>query len=1330
MQKKNVPFPAGHASDFSFKPKTIKIMKKIRFGFAVLLAPLALLHAAENKPSKPNVLFILADDLGWRDLGCYGSRFYETPNIDRLAARGLSFSQAYSASPLCSPTRSSIMTGLAPARIGITVPVCHLPEVILESTVSKAAGRYKKSLTVESATRLKPEYFTLAESFKAAGYATAHFGKWHLGAEPYSPLQQGFDVDVPHTPAPGPYTGYLAPWKVWPGEGQTGDHLEDRMAQEAVRFIKAHKDKPFFVNYWAFSVHAPFSAKAKLIEYYRAKKPVPSDKQNCPEYAAMVHSLDDAVGTLIQTLDEEGLWDNTIVVFTSDNGGNMYDVVNGGPPTSNDPLRAGKATYYEGGTRVPCMIHWPGLTKPSTKTDALAMSTDFFPTFCDVLGIVPPPVPFDGHSLATLLRGEAFDRGPLFCHFPHPMGKTSPYAASWVRDGDWKLIRLYQANDDQTDCFELYNLREDIGESRDRSTDEPDRVKALSAKLSHFLEETHAVLPKPNPAYDPSANVEIAGWRPAQQAGMRAEPAHAVLISMGNDPQFVTTLAPPLAGPLRIEIRMKSSSRGDGAVYWTHGSQPYQRERGTFFAPMHDGQWHDYRLELKAVGPVSALRFDPSSAPGDICVESIRLLSAAGAELKAWTFGDTGQAVDFRYALPWWQTAICLPDDPDKTLVGKDGQLLFDFGGGGIRNFGLCLQPEIASGAKWLRQETLSPRVPVVQTWKDADGVEVLEETFVATPEPGTTHLASRSTSEAETRLYPSVPGRALPPRQALVHVTLKNLTATASIRQPQLRIQCVEPVRYLDREGCVMAGAGTRISASEPIESCLATASNIFLLRLAAVTLPPGATRQVAFRVDRHSPAPLAALTVDQVCRLQSAARQWWEEGDLPFDTLTVPDLGIQGMIESSVRNIWQAREIKNGQPAFHVGPTCYRGLWVVDGSFLLETAALLGRGQDARAGIEYLLSHQKPDGSFEILPKFWKENGIVLWAATRHALLTQDKAWLRAHWPALQRVVKAIQNLRAQALADPASLDYRLLPPGDVDGGISNKTKPEFSNTYWCLAGLKAAIAAARWLGDDASATAWQNEFDDFYAAYRKAAARDTLHDPSGNAYVPTMMGNIDQHVPARGQWAFCHAVYPGQIFARDDALVEGQLAMLSATKVQGMVYDTGWMKEGIWTYFASFYGHAQLWQGRGREAAHVLYAFARHACPTRVWREEQKPVGKGDKEVGDMPHNWASAEFIRLTTHLIELDRGDDLHLFEGLPPEWLGAGMVTRLKGVLTPFGPLTLELRVASDGQNAALTVAPLPANNGCRSIVVHLPSGETKPFVPSKGIQWMMPVKR
>jgi hypothetical protein len=337
----------------------------------------------------------------------------------------------------------------------------------------------------------------------------------------------------------------------------------------------------------------------------------------------------------------------------------------------------------------------------------------------------------------------------------------------------------------------------------------------------------------------------------------------------------------------------------------------------------------------------------------------------------------------------------------------------------------------------------------------------------------------------------------------------------------------------------------------------------------------------------------------------------------------------------------------------------------------------------------------------------------------------LTQDKDWLRSKWHALRRVLENTKKLRDQASKDAKALDYRLLPAGFIDGGLS-EPQPEYSNVQWNLAGLKAAIAAAHWLGETADEKAWQMEYDDFFATFRKAAERDMLKDKYGNAYLPTMMGNYGNHTPQKGQWSFCHAIYPGQVFAIDDPLAQGQMNMLRATKVEGMVCDTGWMQDGLWTYFASFYGHAALWMGHGDEAAQVLYDFANHAVPTRVWREEQKPVGKGNEEVGDMPHNWASAEFIRLAVHLLEIDRGDELHLLEGMPTEWLRPGMTTRLSGVATPFGPLNMSVVVAADGKSAALEVKPLAAN--CKAIIAHLPGGAKREIAPQQGGKITFPI--
>jgi len=497
----------------------------LRFITVLLLAPLAALTAAEKKNDKPNVVFILADDLGWKDTSLYGSTFFETPNIDRLAKRGMLFTQAYAASPLCSPTRGSILTGLYPGRIGITTPCCHEPAVRLEATLAAKAQPYKRALEAVSASRLKTEYYTLAEAFHDDGYVTGHFGKWHLGEEPYSPLQQGFDVDVPHYSGPGPAGSYQGPWKFPPKLnfiGQPGENIEDRMADEAIKFLKTNKDKPFYLNYWAFSVHGPWDSKPEVIEKYRGKAK-PDSAQRNPVYGAMVETLDKNVGKLLDTLDELKIADNTIIVFFSDNGGLYqtnkclvpgYDDI---PITSNAPLRGGKATIYEGGTREPCVVVWPGKVKPASQSDAFFSSVDWYPTLLEMTGVTPKQaVKFDGVSEVPALLGKGAPRDTVFCFFPHyiPAHNIDTVPSVWVRRGDWKLIRFFCDSPDQTDRFELYNLKDDLGETKNLAAEHPDKVKEFDALISEHLKEINAVIPVKNPAYDSTAKAPEPGKKP------------------------------------------------------------------------------------------------------------------------------------------------------------------------------------------------------------------------------------------------------------------------------------------------------------------------------------------------------------------------------------------------------------------------------------------------------------------------------------------------------------------------------------------------------------------------------------------------------------------------------------------------------------------------------------------------------------------------------------------------------------------------------------------------------------------------------------------------
>lgn len=472
-----------------------------------LFATLLLAIASTGRAADPmNVVLILADDLGWADVTINGhTTFYQTPNLERLAKRGMVFSRAYSASPLCSPTRAALLTGLSPARTGIITPSGHEGQAKLEVTRATQAPANQATLNVTSVNRLKPEYRTMAEAFKEAGYATAHFGKWHLGPPPYSPLEHGFDVDVPHFNGPGPKK-FVGPWayekiKSEPAE----EHIEDRMAREAAAFIATNQARPFFLNYWMFSVHAPFDAKPALIEKHKARVN-PADPQRSPTYAAMVESMDDAVGTLLNALEKNGVLEKTVIIFTSDNGGNMYNELDGTTPTNNTPLRGGKATMYEGGTRVPCVIAWPGVTKPASHTSAVVQSEDFFPTLLDGLSLPRAAgQTFDGRSILPALRGEPFERGPVFQFFPHAPGVPDwmPPAVS-VHDGDWKLIRLFHAGEKGAHRHKLFNLREDLGEQSDLAAAQPERVKQLDALIEKFLAQTNAVVPMANPAFDPA----------------------------------------------------------------------------------------------------------------------------------------------------------------------------------------------------------------------------------------------------------------------------------------------------------------------------------------------------------------------------------------------------------------------------------------------------------------------------------------------------------------------------------------------------------------------------------------------------------------------------------------------------------------------------------------------------------------------------------------------------------------------------------------------------------------------------------------------------------
>lgn len=637
--------------------------------FFCLLLPLLANIAAEAGDSKPNVVFILADDLGWSDTTLYDTtRFYNTPNIERLAARGMTFTRAYSSSPLCSPTRASVLTGLSPARHGITSPTCHLPMVVLKPIPSQSGPPNRFSTIPKSVTRLDTKYYTLAEMFKDNGYATGHFGKWHLGAEPYSPLQHGFEVDIPHHAGPGPAGSYVAPWKFKDFDHDPdipNEHLEDRMAKEAIAFIEKHQEKPFFLNYWMFSVHAPFDAKKALIEKYRKRVDV-KDRQRSPTYAAMVESMDDAVGALLDTLDRLKIADNTIIIFASDNGGNMYNEVDGTTATSNFPLRGGKATMYEGGVRGPAIVVQPGKIAPKSTSGEIIQSSDFYPTLLEMLAIDPQPQQtFDGVSIMPALRGKPLARNAIFTYFPHAPGVPDwlPPAIS-VHQGDWKLIRIFYGGKDGQHRYKLFNLKEDIGEQKNLAAMLPKRVKELDALIENHLADTNAVRPLPNPKFDttkyrpelegrgklkpsirsakkqPASTALVAGWRPGGTCELSAVNGALVIKSTGGDPH-VSYRLPKATGEtsFTLHFTMAATAAGNGQLFWLEkGVGRFAAERSKRFDVQHDGKQREYAISYQTEGPITALRIDPCRGKGRIEINNLRLTDQQGQTLYRWSF--------------------------------------------------------------------------------------------------------------------------------------------------------------------------------------------------------------------------------------------------------------------------------------------------------------------------------------------------------------------------------------------------------------------------------------------------------------------------------------------------------------------------------------------------------------------------------------------------------------------------------------------------------------------------------------------------------------------
>ena len=472
-------------------------------GAAAALPGCARASVAPAAKGRPNFVFFLIDDFGWKDLGCYGSTFYETPNTDRLAARGTRFTSAYAASPVCSPTRASIMTGKNPARL-------HLTNFLV-------GDRWPKDSPIRPVTWqhfLPLEERTLAKALKQAGYATGFVGKWHLGNAPYTPEAHGFDYNKGGCHMGGPAT-YFDPYRI-PNlpDRKKGEYLNDRLTDEAETFLEANRDRPFLLYFAHYAVHIPLQAKKEHADKYAAKKdglpPAAGPTfgkegehkvrlvQDHPVYAGMVQSMDESVGRIMKKLEDLGLDSSTVVFFMSDNGGLSTAE---GHPTSNVPLRAGKGWLYEGGIREPMIVRWPGVTREGSTCDVPVISDDFCPTILEMAGLPPGPEPHaDGASLVPILTGRGdLRRKALYWHYPHYSNQGGRPSGA-VRAGDWKLIEQFEDG-----RAELYNLKDDLAETSDLATRMPDRARELQRMLAAWRTAVGAQMPAPNPDVKPPA---------------------------------------------------------------------------------------------------------------------------------------------------------------------------------------------------------------------------------------------------------------------------------------------------------------------------------------------------------------------------------------------------------------------------------------------------------------------------------------------------------------------------------------------------------------------------------------------------------------------------------------------------------------------------------------------------------------------------------------------------------------------------------------------------------------------------------------------------------
>lgn len=646
---------------------------------SLLLTLTFLLTSLAPAQDRPNIVLFLVDDMGWMDSEPYGSEYYDTPNMSRLAKLSMRFTDAY-AMPLCSPTRATLLSGQYPTRHLVTTASGHQPpQEPGASLYPEKASPTQPLIYAKSKNYLDPDIVTLAEILREAGYRTGHFGKWHLGAtQAYWPDQNGFETTWFCTPDPGP-PSYFSPYGVVsdgePGgrnkvgnitDGPEGEYITDRLTDEAIGFIKAHADEPFFLNLWQYGVHGPWGHKEEYTREF-AKKTDPRGEQRNPIMASMLKSVDDSLGRILDTLDAQGLTENTLFIFFSDNGGNVHS--NGkddrkaagiGPghakyeaiqdwkkwageeyPTNNAPLREGKGRIYEGGQRVPLMVRWPGRIEEGSLSSEIVHAVDLYPTILEAAKVgVPEEQPLDGLSLIPVLtEGAEIEREAVFTWFPFSRGGAT------VRSGRFKLVKRFEASAARPNLIELFDLEADIGETNNLAGENPEVVARLTALLEAHLDETGALRPRPNPNYNAAAAGAQAKAVRAPDFGLvpkqcETQVADGILKVMpsGKNP-FLGTAQVKMPGPITLRMKVRSEDGGTGRVAWRKAAQEtFPEEQVVDYTVAGGNTWQEVTVTIPVKGVACTVRLH---LPGGAATEFQAIeFSGANGGRKVWNFEE------------------------------------------------------------------------------------------------------------------------------------------------------------------------------------------------------------------------------------------------------------------------------------------------------------------------------------------------------------------------------------------------------------------------------------------------------------------------------------------------------------------------------------------------------------------------------------------------------------------------------------------------------------------------------------------------------------------